>query len=220
MVRDMLDVITPELIRKVSAPGQVHERDDFIESANLTTVMVILPRDGEQDFANWYERACDGKDNVVPMSAKQLQVPADKDGNTVRRVVVFTSKKVAFLQACKERRVQARDFTYSEDKYHRLMQDRQKVDQRVEQTHNVAMKATRMAWSDVCASYLHLKAMRVFVESVLRFGVPAHFAAFVLVPHSNKEGPMRKALTSVLARQGGPQDKLQEMAEADGEEYP
>ncbi|CAE7581483.1 ppdK [Symbiodinium microadriaticum] len=64
--------------------------DDFIVSPawteHRTTVRVILPRGGEDDFLNVYEKM---QENVVPKSARQFKGIEVKDGNTLWRVDVF-----------------------------------------------------------------------------------------------------------------------------------
>merc|ERR1712232_45379 len=39
--RELVDVILPALVRKVGAPGTTNAGDDFIESVNLGTVLVV-----------------------------------------------------------------------------------------------------------------------------------------------------------------------------------
>mmetsp|Transcript_13236 Transcript_13236/g.41786 ORF Transcript_13236/g.41786 Transcript_13236/m.41786 type:complete len:93 (+) Transcript_13236:103-381(+) len=72
-------------------------------------------------------------------------------------------------------------------------------------------------------AWVHIKAMRVFVESVLRFGMPPCFGAFIVSPKSGATTAARKVLADVLGRQGqaGPYggDKLAAAGDDEGEEY-
>merc|ERR1712217_624549 len=83
------------------------------------------------------------------------------------------------------------------------------------------------AWSDVLIAWMHIKAMRVFVESVLRFGMPPSFACFMLRPKASNQVAARKALADILGKSGsglaGPyggtnKDKMAD-AQEEGEEY-
>jgi len=47
-----------------------------------------------------------------------------------------------------------------------------------------------------------MKAMRVFVESTLRFGVPANFSAFMVKPAKNKTKKYRVALDELFGASG------------------
>mmetsp|Transcript_6061 Transcript_6061/g.14984 ORF Transcript_6061/g.14984 Transcript_6061/m.14984 type:complete len:92 (+) Transcript_6061:69-344(+) len=73
-------------------------------------------------------------------------------------------------------------------------------------------------------AWMHVKAMRVFVESVLRFGMPPSFATFAFMPKPGTQANARKALADILGKQqnsSGPYSaaKLAEAAGEDGDEY-
>ena len=62
----------------------------------------------------------------------------------------------------------------------------------------VLMKSMTIHFSEAFSAWIHLKALRVFVESVLRFGVPVNFNAFLVrVCSSPGAGgfPPRRALS-------------------------
>ena len=50
--------------------------NDFLETQFITTVVVVVPKIGENDFIANYETLTD---NVIPYSAKKLGAP-EKDG--------------------------------------------------------------------------------------------------------------------------------------------
>jgi len=60
------------------------------------------------------------------------------------------------------------------------------------------------ASSDTLVAWVHLKAVRVFVEAVLRFGVPPNFAAFLLKPAAGaaKQTKLRTELNDVSPPRG------------------
>merc|ERR1712118_229064 len=78
------------------------------------------------------------------------------------------------------------------------------------------------AFSDSLVSWTHLKAMRVFVEAVLRFGVPPNFTAFLLKPAagSSKQHRLRTELNDIFSTSGlfGQQYHASSQAE-EGEDY-
>lgn len=88
-----------------------------------------------------------------------------------------------------------RDFTYSPSAYKELLCRVEELQSQF-QKHELSLKRhCAAAFSDTLVAFLHLKAMRVFVESVLRFGVPANFAAFIVRPTSTKNlTKLRKVL--------------------------
>merc|ERR1712048_481042 len=91
-------------------------------------------------------------------------------------------------------------------------------------------KLYEAAWSDAFCSWIHIKAMRVFVESVLRFGngvsvkgdsVSAsgpQFTSYILAPKAGAQAAARKVLAETM---GGQDSSLVADAgdEAGGEEF-
>ena len=49
-------------------------------------------------------------------------------------------------------------------------------------------------FSETFTSWIHLKAVRLFVESVLRYGLPANFQGALLEPTKKKEKQLRQVL--------------------------
>uniref|UniRef100_A0A7S3SNY3 V-type proton ATPase subunit C n=1 Tax=Strombidinopsis acuminata TaxID=141414 RepID=A0A7S3SNY3_9SPIT len=211
---DLVDVLTPDAVRVNGSAD-----DDFIYTDHLTTVCVILPRGGDVEFLKCYETLAE---NIVPMSARRFPKLDDKDGSMLWRVVMFKSAAEPFKKACRERRYITRDFEYSEDGYKKLKVQREQLDEAVKRQHELVRGLYQAAWSDAMVAWIHIKAMRVFVESVLRFGMPPRFASFILTPKVNNQTGARKALADILGKSGtaGPYgDKMADAAQDEGEEY-
>lgn len=213
--RDLIDLLTPDVVKSQGGTG-----DDFIYTEHLTTICVILARGADKDFLQVYETM---SEMVVPQSAKHFKGLDDKDGNQLWRVVLFKSHAEAFKKQCRERRFVARDFEYSEDGYKKLVASRSQVEDSVKRQLDLVKAIYKAAWSEALVAWMHVKAMRVFVESVLRFGMPPRFAAFIVSPKANATVAARKALADVLGKgsKGGPFEAQGKGAEAqdDGEEY-
>merc|ERR1719189_1020093 len=206
--------------------------DDFIYTKYLTTVAVIVPRGTEKDFLKVYEGLTP---TVVPRSAKCFKNLTDKDGNQLWRVVVCkefekpeakqaqsveaqtgegdeqgkkherTNHVENFKRALRERRFVPRDFEYSEEGYKKLMVQREDLEKSVKQQHDFVKNLYAAAWSDAMVAWVHIKAMRVFVESVLRFGMPPCFASFIITPKPSAVLKARKELANILGTgQSGP----------------
>mmetsp|Transcript_4167 Transcript_4167/g.9727 ORF Transcript_4167/g.9727 Transcript_4167/m.9727 type:complete len:404 (-) Transcript_4167:117-1328(-) len=206
--RDLVDLLTPDVVKMNGSPD-----DDFIYTEHLTTVVVILPRGTDQEFLKIYESM---QENVVPMSAKHFSKLDDKDGNSLWRVVVFKSAAENFKKQCRERRFIPRDFEYSEETLKKLHGQRELVDEAVKRHHELVRGLYQAAWSDGMIAWTHIKAMRIFVESVLRFGMPPTFASFIIIPKTGQNTVTRKALADILGKQN---DKMTADAGDDGEEY-
>lgn len=210
--RDLVDVLTPDVVTMQGLAS-----DDFIYSEHVTTVVVILSRGADVEFLNLYEEFCK---NIVPGSAKKFAGLDDKDGNSLWRVVMFKSEVENFKKACREKRFLPRDFEYSAEAYKKLIEQREAADAAVARLSGIVNTLYQSTWSDAMVAWMHIKAMRVFVESVLRFGMPANFASFVIMPRPGTQAALRKSLTDLLGDEATKaQDKMAGAAEAEGEEY-
>lgn len=203
--KDLIDVFTPDVVKATGGPD-----DDFIMTEHVTTVPVIVPRGTEEEFLKIYESV---QENVVPMSARKFQDMDDKDGNTLWRVVMFKNTVEGFKKKCREKRFIVRDFEYSEEGYKKLKAQREQVEEALKRQHELVRGLYQAAWSDAMVAWMHIKAMRVFVESVLRFGMPPRFASFVLSPKAGQQPAARKALTDILGKQAGAFGSASKMVE-------
>ncbi|KAF4756197.1 hypothetical protein FOZ62_009431 [Perkinsus olseni] len=190
--RDLTDVVTPKSVRD----------GDFVETEHLTTVVVVVPRGQDQEFLSKYEAAAS---KVVPQSAIPLNLPADKDGAKLYRVVVFKNSVEEFSSNMRHARFNCRDFTYDAAKYDELQSAKAHMESEVKKQEAFLKRVCAAAFSDTLVGWMHLKAMRTFVEAVLRFGVPPNFAAFIAVVGKKSQAKpvkLRAELMDVFSSSG------------------
>lgn len=142
-------------------------------------------------------------EKVVPQSAKHFKYLDDKDGNSIWRVVVFKSDADNLKRALRERRMVPRDFEYSEEAFKNVEAQRAKLEDDCKRHFDLVKALYKAAWSDTIVSWVHLKAMRIYVESVLRFGMPPRFASFIVPAKPSAQLVARKQLAAILG-QGQP----------------
>lgn len=259
---DFVEILKPERV----------ERDAFIYSEHLTTIIVVVPKGGEQEFLSAYE-SMDG--GVVPRSARQLDFsspPVDKDGNTLWRVVLLKDAAENFRQACRgvppvarrpkevtvatavasgsivdtrvdaqardetsfvsvPRKFTVRDFEYREEAYAQLLEQRDELREETEKLLENLKRLVAAAWSDVMVAWVHIKVMRVFVESLLRYGVNGPDAStqiplldvYLLPTSTNSMTTLHQDISLALEKVSGVFSKSAKTnaaaAEAEGEEY-
>lgn len=188
VTKDLMDVLTPSTVSE----------SDFVKTEHIITVCVIVPRGQDKDFLASYERM---ESNVVPMSAKKLSV-TDKDGNTLWRVMLFPTSLEGFKKGCREKKFTVRDFVYNAQAYDDMIQQRSTLEAELKKQEAFLKRVCHAAFSDTFVSWMHLKAMRVFVESTLRFGVPSNFSAFMVKPAKSKQKKYRLALDDLFGDAG------------------
>lgn len=188
--RELLDVLTPEVVME----------GDFVETEHLTTVVVVVPGDLVNEWIKGYERL---QQFVVPRSAKRFELPEDKDGATLWRVIVFKKGVDELRQAAAAKKFTVREFKYSADVYKQVVESRSKIEAEHTKQEAFLGRICFAAFSDIFVAWMHLKVMRVFCEAVLRFGVPPRFASLFMRPLSDsKEGKLRKELENIVAVKG------------------
>jgi len=203
VARDLVDVLTPDVVKD----------GDFVNSAHMTTVIMILPQANVDGFLKGYETFAE---NVVPGSAKQFASVVEEDGTQVWRVVMFKSAVDAFMKKVREEKVgTARQFNYSKSAYDRQKTQREELKKEFERQEKMMRSFCKASLSDVMIAWVHIKAMRVFVESTLRFGVPPNFASFIVQPKGNQQAQMRKQLAEVLGKGAAEADNAEQ---GEGEE--
>lgn len=209
--KDLVDILTPETVQP----------DDFIYEAHLTTVVVVMPKFGQNEFLNCYETL--GDCDVVPRSAKKLNVAPDKEGNTLWRIVMFRTSVENFRKASREHKFTVREFEYNIDAFDNMKAQREKCEKDLKRCLINLTSLCKAAFSDVFVGWIHVKAMRVFVESTLRFGIPPVFVSYIIMPNANRVPKLRAGLASLFNASGNQNgvnaQAVQAAAEAEGEEY-
>ena len=57
----------------------------------------------------------------------------------------------------------------------------------------------KVNFSECFIAWIHVKALRVFVESVLRYGLPVNFQAMLLLPQKKTQKRLREKLNELYA---------------------
>ena len=138
------------------------------------------------------EAACN---NVVPKSCLKL---FEDEENILYRVFVMTKGEELFKTACKEKRYLVRNANFTSDEDTKVVKEKKEV---LEADKNSQL-GTLINWckgsySEVFISWVHVKAIRVFVESVLRFGLPVSFQAGFIAPKAGSEKALRLTLADM-----------------------
>merc|ERR1719454_2066187 len=186
MSKDMIDVLTPNVVGA----------NDMVYTEHLTTLVMILPQTSIEPFLKSYHTYAD---KVVPLSAKQFPSIVEEDGTSMWRVGLFKASVDAFMKKVREERIgTCRQFEYSAAAYEKLQAARGEMAAECDKQEKIMKGFCKAALSDAMVAWVHLKAMRVFVESTLRFGVPPQFSAFLMAPKDNMAPKARKALATIM----------------------
>ena len=109
---------------------------------------------------------------VVPRSA--VQVSAD-DEFTLYAVTTFKKYSHEFIHKCRESKWTPREFKYKEGGKEEESKELERVGKEEKKVWGEALRLGRTAWSESVMAWVHVLALRVFVETVLRYGLPLNF---------------------------------------------
>lgn len=129
--------------------------------------------------------------NVVPRSAK---LAARDDEFCVYRLVVFRKGVDTVKNLCRMQRWTVRSY-HHDPEAEEDEQDRKATLVSMKNRQHAALRRwLSTTYSEVFSAWVHLKAVRIFVESVLRFGIPVDFQAVVMTPRRGNRTKLRKVL--------------------------
>lgn len=166
-------------------PGQL------VDSENLTTLFVVVSKYSVKDWESCYEKLADF---VVPRSCKRVA----EDGDYVLMSVVLFRRTVDdFKTAARVRGFQVKEYVppppeAADAPPTSLSLNQLKAEGEAKQR---ALEGwCRTAYGEAFSCYVHLAVIRLFVESILRYGLPPQFQAAVVKPLPKMEARLRAVL--------------------------
>ncbi|PAV21816.1 ATPase V1 complex subunit C [Pyrrhoderma noxium] len=166
-------------------------KEDFIEDSEyLETILVAVPNTLVKDWKSKYERL---SAMVVPRSSKLI---ASDDEYTLFGAVIFKRVHDDFVQKCRENKYLARDFTYTDELAVKHQQDLDLAGTTEKELWTELLRISRTNFSEALQLLVHLKVIRLFVESVLRYGLPANYIGITVLPEPKTQNKILSTLNS------------------------
>lgn len=106
----------------------------------------------------------------------------------------YVSYVEPFKAACRDKRLTVREFTYDPAKAGGVEAQIEQAKWEVQQTLTTILRWCRAHYGEVYSGWIHLKVIRGFVESVLRYGLPVDFLAVFVEPVAKKEKQAQNSL--------------------------
>ena len=104
-----------------------------------------------------------------------------------------------FAQACREKRYMLREFSWDPSQASKSSMALEQLRVEVDGMKSALMRWCKNHFGDAFVAWMHVKVIRVFVESVLRYGLPVDFTAVLYKVHQGKEQELTNALDKQLA---------------------
>ncbi|XP_011900022.1 PREDICTED: V-type proton ATPase subunit C 2 isoform X5 [Cercocebus atys] len=174
--------------------SDIVSKEDFVlDSEYLITLLVIVPKPNYSQWQKTYESL---SDMVVPRSTKLIT--EDKEGGLFT-VTLFRKVIEDFKTKAKENKFTVREFYYDEKEIKREREEMARLLSDKKQQYGPLLRWLKVNFSEAFIAWIHVKALRVFVESVLRYGLPVNFQAVLLQPlKKSSTKRLREVLNSVF----------------------
>ncbi|PHT55818.1 V-type proton ATPase subunit C [Capsicum baccatum] len=175
-VRDLSNLVKPE---------------DVVNSEHLTTLLAVVSKYSQKDWLSSYETLTT---YVVPRSSKLLY---EDNEYALYTVTLFNRDADNFKIKARERGFQIRDFEHNPETQQSRKQELEKLMQDQETFRSSLLQWCYTSYGEVFSSWMHFCAVRIFAESILRYGLPPSFLSVVLAPSTKSEKKVRSILESL-----------------------
>lgn len=189
MVKDLNGIVSIQAFVQ-HADGNLSEK--------IVPVFVVISKSRVEDFMAGYETAfhVEGEPRAskecVPKSFKQI---AEDDSYVLARVLHLDCPTLQSYKAkLADKKFNVREFTFNSQAVEDSQADKEKLLEQESEAKQQAKKTLQMAFGEIFLCHLHLKAIRLFVESVLWYGLPVNFQAMAIKVNQRKEGALQAAL--------------------------
>ena len=139
------------------------------QSEHLEQHLIAVPSTLSKDFLKTYEQI---SPMVVPRSAQLL---AKDDEFQLYAVTVFKKHSAEFVHKCREHRWTPRDMKFTDGGREAEEQELRKLEKEERRVWGEALRLGRTGYSDAMMGWIHVLTLRVFVETVLRYGLPLSY---------------------------------------------
>uniref|UniRef100_H2YK91 V-type proton ATPase subunit C n=1 Tax=Ciona savignyi TaxID=51511 RepID=H2YK91_CIOSA len=171
----------------------VRKEDFIVGSEYLQTLLIAVPVQSVDEWEKKYETLTD---YVAPRSSRLLY---KDDEYSLYAVTIFQKVYEEFKYKCSRFKFFVRDFQYNEkdmatdkDQLTKLASDKKRM-------LGPLLRWLKVNFSEAFIAWLHVKALRVFVESVLRYGLPVNFQAMVVEPQKKQQKKLQEVLNKLYS---------------------
>uniref|UniRef100_A0A8C9XIP5 V-type proton ATPase subunit C n=1 Tax=Sander lucioperca TaxID=283035 RepID=A0A8C9XIP5_SANLU len=112
-------------------------------------------------------------------------------------VTLFRKAIDDFKHKARENKFTVRDFQYNEEEMKADKEEMTRLSTDKKKQFGPLVRWLKVNFSEAFIAWIHIKALRVFVESVLRYGLPVNFQAMLLQPNKKNMKKLREVLSEL-----------------------
>lgn len=139
------------------------------DSEYIETHLVAVPTNSKKEFIKSYE-------TLSPMVVPRSSVEVDHDDEfTLFAVATFKKFSNEFIHKCREQKWTPRQYKHVEGGREDEQRELDRLTNEERKVCGEALRIGRTGWSESVMVRIHVLALRVFVEAVLRYGLPLEY---------------------------------------------
>ncbi|KAJ3019931.1 hypothetical protein HKX48_001575 [Thoreauomyces humboldtii] len=167
------------------------------DSEYMTTLIVAVPKSASNDWLNKYETLTQ---MVVPRSSEKI---AEDEEYALFTVVLFQRVVDEFTHKARENKFTVRDFKWDVQAMQLERKQLAEMGATEREQWTTLLRLCKANFGEAYACHVHIKALRVFVESILRYGLPPNFQPMVVKAKPKQERKVRDLLNRHYAKLAG-----------------
>ncbi|KAK9764090.1 Vacuolar ATP synthase subunit C [Basidiobolus ranarum] len=168
-----------------------------LDSEYLQTLFVAVPKNLYKEWDAKYETLTE---MVVPRSSTKI---AEDNDYGLFGVNVFQRVVNDFSLKCREEKFIVREFEYNEAQLEDDRKEYEETEASEREQWKSLLQWCKTSFGEVFSAWIHIKILRVFVESVLRYGLPLDYSAAMIKPKAKGDTKIRDLLLKKYASLGG-----------------
>lgn len=135
-------------------------------------------------------------ENVVPGSAKSLVA---EDDFVLYRIVIFKKGEENIKKLLRQERFTVRQFKYDPEEVSAAKRRKKGLQEKRNKAWNAVLKWCKVYFERIFKMWIHVKALRCFVETILRYGLPPNFQAYLIEIKPKQLEKLRASLKRLYA---------------------
>lgn len=167
------------------------------ESEYLSTILVAVPKSLVKDYLAKYETLVP---MVVPRSASVI---ASDDEYTLFNTTLFTKYFTQFAVKARENKWTPRDFHYTDGMVENMRREVRMAGEQERKLWAETVRLSHTAYNDIIKNWAHIKVIRMFVEGVLRYGLPPNFVNTSILVTVKSQKKVEEVLVAKFSYLGG-----------------
>uniref|UniRef100_A0A8C9XIZ7 V-type proton ATPase subunit C n=1 Tax=Sander lucioperca TaxID=283035 RepID=A0A8C9XIZ7_SANLU len=167
--------------------ADIVKKEDFVlDSEYLITMLVVVPK---QVHLHQYL--------YIQYVVRIFMLLFEDHDSGLFSVTLFRKAIDDFKHKARENKFTVRDFQYNEEEMKADKEEMTRLSTDKKKQFGPLVRWLKVNFSEAFIAWIHIKALRVFVESVLRYGLPVNFQAMLLQPNKKNMKKLREVLSEL-----------------------